>query len=67
MTRQKKITELPPATTISGLYTIGVDGQNRSVKVPMALLKGKDGLQPVLTSNVDERGHLIIEVKYETL
>ena len=31
-----KISELPLATDYEGLYTIGTDGQHRSVKVPIA-------------------------------
>nr|WP_297167513.1 GDSL-type esterase/lipase family protein [uncultured Dysgonomonas sp.] len=38
-----KITDLPQASTIEGLVTIGVDNTNNSVKVPIELLKGNKG------------------------
>ena len=38
-----KVSELPSATTIDGLHTLGVDNANKSVKVPIALLKGNQG------------------------
>ena len=38
-----KVSELPSATTIDGLHTLGVDNTNKSVKVPIALLKGNQG------------------------
>ncbi len=66
MIQKKTISELPPAVTISGLATIGVNAQGKSVRVPMALLKGKDALQPVLSARLDERGHLIVEVEYQS-
>lgn len=40
-----KITDLPQASTIEGLVTIGVDNTNNSVKVPIELLKGNKGDQ----------------------
>lgn len=36
-----KISELPTSTSFDGLYTIGVDNNNRSVKVPLSPLAGK--------------------------
>ena len=38
-----KVSELPSATTIENLHTLGVDNTNKSVKVPIALLKGNQG------------------------
>ena len=35
-----KISELPAAESIEGLYTIGVDSNNRSVKVPVSAISG---------------------------
>lgn len=43
MTQKKKVSQLPLATTVIGLYTIGVDAQGQSVKVPMVVLKGDKG------------------------
>lgn len=37
---RKKITELPESTDPNGLYTIGVDAKNESVKVPIAKVIG---------------------------
>lgn len=38
-----EIGSLPEASSIDGLYTPGIDGNNNSVKVPIALLKGNKG------------------------
>lgn len=38
-----KISELPEATSLTNLYTLGVDSRNKSVKVPINLLKGNMG------------------------
>lgn len=38
-----KISLLPVATTLAGLYTIGVSAQGRTVGVPMSILKGDKG------------------------
>src|SRR5574344_871463 len=41
--RKIKISELPLYSSLVGLFTIGTDNQNRSVKVPSAALKGPKG------------------------
>ena len=41
--KEVKISELPESTSMSGLYTIGVNSQNESVKVPFSLLQGERG------------------------
>lgn len=41
--KKKIITELPEATTIDNLYTLGTDNRAKSVKVPIGLLKGNKG------------------------
>lgn len=38
-----KMSDLPEAASIDNLLTLGVDNQNNSVKVPIALLKGNKG------------------------
>jgi hypothetical protein len=41
--QKKRISELPESTSTEGLYTIGVNGQNESVKVPLgSILAGYD-------------------------
>lgn len=52
--KKKKISELPQATNIEGLLSLGVDGTGKSVKVPIELLKGNKGDKgepPVIGSN----------------
>jgi len=41
--KKKIISELPEATTIENLYTLGTDKNDNSVKVPINLLKGNKG------------------------
>lgn len=41
--KKKRITDLPQATTIESLLTLGVDNTGKSVKVPINLLKGNKG------------------------
>lgn len=43
MTEKIKISELTKATSLTDLYTLGVDYRNKSVKVPIELLKGNTG------------------------
>ena len=43
MIRKKKISQLPLSESFIGLYTIGVDAANRSVKVSMQWLKESGG------------------------
>lgn len=38
-----KISQLPAATTITGLYTLATDDENKSVKVSMDILRGATG------------------------
>lgn len=38
-----KVSDLPQATSIDNLLTLGVDNNNNSVKVPIELLKGNKG------------------------
>lgn len=38
-----EIGSLPEASSIDGLYTPGIDGNNNSVKVPIGMLKGNKG------------------------
>lgn len=45
-----KISKLPFATTVIGLFTIGVNAQGRTVAVPMGILKGDKG-EPFLFSD----------------
>lgn len=46
-----EIGSLPEASSIDGLYTPGIDGNNNSVKVPINLLKGNEGDSPVIGPN----------------
>ena len=46
-----EIGSLPEASSIDGLYTPGIDGNNNSVKVPINLLKGNKGDSPVIGAN----------------
>ena len=39
--KRVKISELPQADTLKGLYTIGTDKANRSVKVSLEFIKDK--------------------------
>lgn len=47
--KKKRITDLPQATAIDNLLTLGVDNTGKSVKVPIELLKGNKGHSPVIT------------------
>lgn len=46
-----EIGSLPEASSIDGLYTPGIDGNNNSVKVPINLLKGNKGDSPHIGAN----------------
>lgn len=51
MSIKKKISELPPCTEFSGLWTIGVDGSRRSVKVSLGYIKEvADGMVTATTA-----------------
>lgn len=39
-----KVPDLPLATTLDGFFAFGVDGSNRSVKTPIEMLKGNEGV-----------------------
>ncbi|MBE5033463.1 hypothetical protein [Gallalistipes aquisgranensis] len=43
MVESIKVSALPEAETLEGFYALGVDGDGRSVKTPVALLKGNQG------------------------
>ena len=48
--QKKRISELPESTTTKGLYTIGVNASNESVKVPLGDIL--DGITPDVTKAV---------------
>lgn len=50
-TKAKKVSELPEASTIDGFYAFGTDKDNKSVKVPIEMLKGNEGKTPHVGSN----------------
>ena len=43
MAKKVKVSQLDEATSLAGLWILGVDATNSSVKAPMTLLKGLDG------------------------
>lgn len=47
----KKVSEFPEASTINDSFVIGVDKEGKSVKVPIALLKGNQGDAPTIGAN----------------
>ena len=57
-----ELKELDEATSLSGLFTMGTTSTGSSYKVPMHLMKGE---APVLTVEIDERGHLVVDVEYK--
>ena len=57
-----ELKELDEATSLSGLFTMGTTSTGSSYKVPMPLMKGE---APVLTVEIDERGHLVVDVEYK--
>lgn len=59
-----ELKELDEATSVNGLFTMGTTQTGSSYKVPMPLMSGRT---PVLSVDIDERGHLVVEVEYEIL
>lgn len=57
-----ELKELDEATSVNGLFTMGTTSTGSSYKVPMPLMKGE---APVLTVEIDERGHLVVDVEYK--
>lgn len=49
--KKKKITDLPSASSIEGLLTLGVDNTGNSVKVSIEQLKGNEGATPYIGVN----------------
>ena len=53
-TKKKKISELTPATSLVGLWSIGVNGNNDSVKISLSWLKEASDNLTVIKVNTDK-------------